>query len=284
MGNAPWLDNPAGYQGLPLRTPTIPPAEHTNCYVIGHKDALIVDPGSAYPKELDLLRDMLWRLRGSGGSIGAVFLTHHHVDHVGGAAQIAAEFDAPIAAHAETLSRVKTSYEGEALELRGVDEGEIFEIDGDRELLALFTPGHAPGHLCLFEQKEKILVAGDMIPGVGTIVIDPDEGDMAIYLEHLSRLAALDPQKTLPAHGPILDDGRQGIEALISHRLGREAKIFDALSGAFADLMEITTAAYDDVPTMLLPLASRSALAHLIKLEKDDRAERESEKWRILQR
>src|ERR1043165_1702088 len=77
-----------GIRVLALRTPTLPPAAHTNVYVVG-PDAgpqLVVDPGSPYPDHQPLLDAQLEREAAAGRPIGGVLLTHHHGDHVGGAA------------------------------------------------------------------------------------------------------------------------------------------------------------------------------------------------------
>jgi glyoxylase-like metal-dependent hydrolase (beta-lactamase superfamily II) len=84
----------------PIKTPTLPPATHTNAYVLGETDVIVVDPGSPDPEEIDrLLRGLKKRkLR-----LHAVVLTHHHADHIGGCALIAQRLGGiPIWAHSET--------------------------------------------------------------------------------------------------------------------------------------------------------------------------------------
>jgi glyoxylase-like metal-dependent hydrolase (beta-lactamase superfamily II) len=246
---------------------------HTNCYVIGHREALVVDPGSAYPKELERLRRVLWRLRGQGGRVEAVFLTHHHKDHTGGALTLCKELDAPLAGHPDTLSRLLLP--GTRPDLLGVWEGHRFHCDG-LELDCIPTPGHTPGHLCLFEVRRRVLLTGDMVPGVGTTLVAPPEGDMAVYLESLRRLLNLRPRELLPAHGPpVRGDGEAAIRRLIAHRLWREQRILDAVAGGEErHLGTVTRLAYDDVPPWVAPLAARSAEAHLLKLEREGRVRR----------
>ena len=73
-----------------------------------------------------------------------------------------------------------------------------------------------------------MLIAGDMLSGFGTIVIDPPEGDMTDYLESLERLAELRPRFLFPAHGPVLDDAEGKLRACARHRLWREGRVRDA--------------------------------------------------------
>lgn len=273
-------ENRAGLSTLPLRTPTLPPATHTNCYLLGEERLLIVDPGSPYDDEVSLLERTLAERRDCGTVLEAIFLTHHHPDHVGGVAAISSAFDLPVFAHPLTLARMSGGYT-----TRAVEEGEEFEVDRLRSWKALHTPGHAPGHLCLFSESDGLLIAGDMIPGIGTILIDPSEGDMRAYLFHLARLAQLDPSCIYPAHGPSLSKGRQAIETLIAHRLMREERIFEALAaqgGAAQDLAAIVRLAYDDVAPAAIPFAMRSTESHLRKLVDDGRVSRTPEgTWQL---
>lgn len=266
----PVLELPRGYDGLPLRTPTLPPAAHTNCYIVGHRGALVVDPGTPYASELQRLRPLLYRLRGEGGTLRGVFLTHHHPDHVGGAAAVAEEFRVPIFAHPETLARL--TGELAAIEHVAIEDRHRFAIDEGRTLVAIHTPGHAVGHLSLHEPTAGVLVAGDMVPGIGTTLIDPDEGNMAHYLDGLRRLAELGPRRLLPAHGPTLQQARASIERLIEHRLQREQRVVQAVAHGGRrgrPLLDIALEAYAELPHSYLALGQRSTLAHLRKLEAD---------------
>src|SRR5882672_4909312 len=70
----------SGIRVLALRTPTLPPAAHTNVYLVGPPDGpvAVVDPGSPYPEQQALLDAALMQLPPA-----VVLLTHHHGDHVG---------------------------------------------------------------------------------------------------------------------------------------------------------------------------------------------------------
>lgn len=263
---------PLGYLSVSLRCPTLPPATRVNCYVVGLQDALIVDPGSPYPAEMERLSDLLYRLRGHGGTFSAIFLTHHHRDHSAGARFLAHRFDLPIVAHPATLQRLARPRRAPAVQLVAAEEGQRFVVDGERALELVHTPGHAPGHCCLLESRTGVLVAGDMVSGVGTILIDPSEGDMAIYLRSLTRLLERDPCILLPGHGPPSADAAGVIARLIARRRWREQLVLASLGpGVRASTGGATFGAYTDAPLLRSPLAFiaalRSTLAHLIALE-----------------
>jgi glyoxylase-like metal-dependent hydrolase (beta-lactamase superfamily II) len=112
-----------------------------------------------------------------------------------------------------------------------------------------------------------------MVAGLGTILIDPDEGDMAEYLASLQQLEQIEPGVLLPAHGPMIADGVAKLREYRGHRLRREDKIAAALAsrpGRRAE--ELVPIAYADTPPPFWPLAVRSTLAHLEKLRREGRA------------
>lgn len=243
---------------LALRTPTLPPAAHTNVYLVGPEigPVVVVDPGSPYPDQQAALDAFL-----SHVPIALILLTHHHGDHVGGATALAARWGAPIAAHPATARR-----------LEGIVEVTRLVADGEtvHGLTAVHTPGHAEGHLCF--EHGGATIAGDMVAGVGTILIDPDEGDMTRYLASLELLLARPPTTLLPAHGDPIPDGPGKLREYLAHRRMREDRVLAALTDAPADLATLLPAAYGDTPRILWPLAERSLLAHLAKLVRDGRA------------
>ena len=261
-----------GIRVLALRTPTLPPAAHTNVYVVG-PDAgpqLVVDPGSPYPDQQAILDAALEGEASAGRPLGGVLLTHHHGDHVGGAAALAARWNVPIAAHANTVNRLR----GRIDIARELADGE--SIDG---ITCVFTPGHADGHL-VFE-REGAQIAGDMVAGIGTILIDPSEGDMADYLASLQRMLGRAPSLLLPAHGPAITDAAGKIREYIAHRTMREDRVVAALTGRTeASVDELVPVVYADTPRILWPLAGRSLRAHIDKLVKEGRArEVEPGRW-----
>ncbi len=247
-----------GIRVLALRTPTLPPAAHTNVYLVGPAGGpvAVVDPGSPYPEQQAVLDAVLANL-----PIALVLLTHHHGDHIGGAAALAARWNVPIAAHAATARRL----EGILEITRLIEDGET--IHG---MTAVHTPGHAEGHLCY--ELGPATIAGDMVAGIGTILIDPSEGDMTLYLASLELLLSRPAATLLPAHGPPIADGPAKLREYLAHRRMREARVLAALTDQPADVTALLPTAYGDTPQMLWPLAERSLLAHLHKLGREGRA------------
>lgn len=254
-----------------MRTPTLPPATHTHCYLVGRGEMIAIDPGSPFRDQQDALVPIL----AARGHLAAVVLTHHHGDHVGGAAALAAATGVPIWAHAATAAALA----GRIAVTRTLVDDEVLAIGG-RRVRVVFTPGHAPGHLVFFDEASRALVAGDMVAGVGTILIDPGDGHMATYLASLKRMAGLSPGVLLPAHGPVITDGPGKLAEYVAHRRMREARVRSALADDVRSSREICAVAYADTPSVLWPLAERSALAHLQKLVEDGDAVESAEGWR----
>jgi glyoxylase-like metal-dependent hydrolase (beta-lactamase superfamily II) len=286
---------------FPARTPTLPPATHTNSYALGAREVLLVEPATPYDDEQ---REWLAWVRGlaSGGRVPiAIALTHHHLDHVGGLDVLSRELGLPLWAHAETAARVRAPV------VRRLGDGDVIDLAGPRpeRWRVLHTPGHAPGHVCFHDEESGALVAGDMVASQGTILIAPGDGDMKVYLEQLERLARLDTNLALPAHGDPIERPSALFRQYIAHRLMREDKVLAAVSklagrGApgparsksadpnenegparsksadpneneAVSLGDLLPLVYEDVPAASWPLALLSLQAHLEKLEREGR-------------
>ena len=245
-----------------LRTPTLPPAAHTNAWLVEADGGLaVVDPGSPDPSEQAALEALLDELAAEGRPANQIWLTHAHPDHAGGVAALAARRGLPVLAHARAADRLGTPIS------RSLREGDLL---GGRWLV-LESPGHAPDHLSFLDERSGALLCGDMVSTLSTIVIDPSEGDMEEYERQLERLRALAPRTLYPGHGPPSPAAAARLVAYRSHRREREALVVAALV-AGGTLEEITRRAYADTPAALHPVAARSCLAVLEKLRGQGRA------------
>ncbi len=259
-----------GVELFPARTVTLPPATHTNSFALGLGEVLLVEPATPFDDERRAWIEWARGLASRGRTLIGVFATHHHIDHASSAGSFARELSLPLFVHPQTRSRLRA--------LDGVDVREIGEGWRHGSWIALHTPGHAPGHLCLHNPSSRSLVAGDMVANGSTILIPPDDGgDMAEYIRQLERLDALETTLVLPAHGEPIDDPHALFRHYVAHRLMREAKVLEAherLSrelGRAPSVSEMVPLAYDDTPPHIWPLAMGALLAHLVKLRREGR-------------
>lgn len=115
-----------------------------------------------------------------------------------------------------------------------VKGGEHLRI-GDYDLEVFWTPGHALGHICLFERKRKILFAGDHIlpkitPNV-SMHVQTLGNPLADYLNSLKNTAALPVEIVLPAHGEVFDNLGQRVAEIEKHHEHRNQEIMEVLKG-----------------------------------------------------
>lgn len=266
-------------QMLPVRTPTLPPATHTNTFLLGTGEAVLVEPATPYREEQDAMAEWVQGARLRGVEPIAILATHHHPDHVGGAMALRDRLQLPLWAHALTAQRLDGIVEVD----RAIQDGERIELEGPvaTSLTAVHTPGHAPGHLCFIDEASGMMIAGDMVASVGTIIVEPTDGDMLLYLESLRTMSNLEPTALLPAHGDVIRDPQAILSFYIEHRLMREGKVLEALRsrGVPSRPRHLVASAYADTPKALWPLALGSIEAHLIKLEREGRISKQGDRW-----
>ena len=269
-------------QRITAPNPGVMTGPGTNSYLVGDPSTgyIAIDPGPVEPEH----QERLWRA--AGGDIRMIVCTHSHADHSPGAAPLAALVaahgrprppilglpSAPTANAASYFVPDRALSNGELLALTGqAPEGQITHT-----LEVIHTPGHAANHLCLLLREDALLFSGDHILNGSTTVINPPDGNMADYLDSLDRLHALCEQYgvefILPAHGYVLGGPLQGarcaIAQLKAHRLAREAKVIAAMQ-ALPDgtVEEWVRHAYGDVPERMWPVAQRSLLAHVERIQ-----------------
>lgn len=257
---------PIGIQTLPLRTPTLPPATHTNTYIVGQGQLSVFDPASPFDDEQKVLLDTLDAREHE--VVARIVLTHHHHDHIMGAHKLQDSLrqrgrTVPIVAHPRTAQLVAP--------MMHVDEfwedGETRDCGGI-ELTATHTPGHAPGHLVFQSSEDRSMIAGDMVAGIGTILIDPTDGNLEEYLASLQRMRDLTPSRLLPAHGPQIDHADDVLSMYIAHRHLRTDQIRSCLEVHGRQTpRDIVPHVYPELDLRAHGLAARQIESHLLWLK-----------------
>ena len=262
---------------VPLRTTTLPPATHTNCFILGEQggERLIIDPAARTSEELAYLQRRIRGIEDDGGNIIATIFTHRHQDHIGDLSKIAEMYTAPIWATPETLTAVPVSKENRVLE-----EGEVITLNGPSGVMkwtVYVTPGHCPGHICL--ASDRYLVSGDLAVMVGTILVPSSDGDMDAYIDSLQRMRALNPEILFPAHGPFTHRPEKLLDRYIKHRSGRHERVLEAVTSGLFSIEEIANHAYSDTPDAHPMLKIDQTLSHLSSHESAGLVRRENGKW-----
>lgn len=154
-----------------------------------------------------------------------------------------------------------------------LDGAELIEL-GSRRLRVEWTPGHSPGHICLYDSRERLLFAGDHIlpdlsPNIG---LHPQSTPDPLheYLGGLTRLAAYEPRLVFPAHGRPFSDVQGRVDALVSHHRRRLEQIAEIVSGDVKTGWEVALELWGRREHLYEKrLALQEALAHLQALAVD---------------
>ena len=188
----------------------------TNCYIVGCEEtmkAAVVDPS--------------WDGKGiaaaateKGYDITHILLTHSHFDHVGGLAELKAQTDAPIYIHAEAMPMLAEATMSAAFfNLRipappqpdeMLQEGQVIAV-GNLRFQVLFTPGHAPGHVCFYIADHHVLLDGDVLFQQSIGRTDLPGGDYELLMRSIREKVMVLPDEThvLSGHGPATTIGRE---------------------------------------------------------------------------
>lgn len=275
-GNINYIELNSRITCFPLRTKTLPPATHTNCFIVGGKKFVVIDAASKATFEQDKLFELVEKLIENGSQCQSIIVSHLHGDHVGGetalqtALRDAFGLEIPISAHRITAESLVDKVHFDKL----VEDDEIFELtdfNGDPfELRALHTPGHARGHLCFYDEEFGFLLTSDNVLSYGSVLIAMPEGNMNDYLNSLKRMKNLPNLNFLcGSHGSANSNAKLKIGEYIEHRLLREKQILDAINTGAEKPEEIAEIVYQGIEPNLFPLAVESVRAHIVKLEED---------------
>jgi glyoxylase-like metal-dependent hydrolase (beta-lactamase superfamily II) len=242
----------------------------TNTYLLGQGQELaLLDPGPEDDAHFEAIMRAL-----AGRRITSLIVTHTHRDHIDGLPRLKAETGATVYGYgrkARTPGQItKSPSGGEANDEDFVPDvalgdGSRFEGDG-YALTALFTPGHAPDHLCFAMEGTGIVLSGDHVMGWNTSVVAPPEGNMAAYMRSLDKLLKRQDSVFLPGHGGRIEQPQRVVKAFIMHRKMREQAIFDCIKNGSTTIAEIVETVYRGLDPRLVRAASLSIAAHVESL------------------
>ena len=241
----------------------------TNTYLVGVEEIAVIDPGSDDPVHLDAI------LQACGGRLKWVIVTHTHPDHSPGAKALHDATGCELIGNLIEDEDQDPSFRPQ----RGFAHDEILRTD-EFTLRALLTPGHVENHICYLLEEEQLLFSGDHLMEGVTVVIIPPHGDMKDYLDSLQLLHSYPLAAIAPGHGSLMFEPRREIDAVIRHRLIREAKVVRVLSELKQGTLDtLTPQVYDDVDASRHRIARYSLWAHLLKLQRDGRVAERDGAW-----
>ena len=244
-----------------------------NTYLLPGREPALIDAATGEPRHLAALGEAL-----GNAALSRVLVTHAHPDHASGAVGLAARW-----MDASFFKLPWPERDGEyRVAWRPLAEGDIVDA-GDGALRVLHTPGHAPDHVCFFDEAEGTLFCGDLLIQGGTVVVPASYGgSLTDYLASLARVRELRPARVLPAHGPEIDDVTALIDQYVAHRGRRDDEILSALRRGHTTQAAIVEVVYPHLAAELRGAAGESVLAHLHKLEAEGAARRHNAMWQAV--
>jgi glyoxylase-like metal-dependent hydrolase (beta-lactamase superfamily II) len=243
----------------------------TNTWLLGTGAVTVLDPGPETPAHL---RAILAALSPSE-HVARIIVSHAHLDHSPGARPLAQATGAPVLAFGDARAGLSARMAGFAGlgGGEGVDtafapdtrlaDGAVLPMEG-APIEVVHTPGHLGNHICL--RWGARLFTGDMVMGWAPSLVSPPDGDLTDFMASLDRLEALGPARLYPGHGAPVAEGMARIQALRTHRLGREAQVLAALGPDPAPLDDLVARVYAELDAAMHPAAARNLLAHLVDL------------------
>jgi len=300
------------------------PLRAVNSYVIkGDERYLIIDTGM---NRTECRKAMDAGLKALAVDLNCTdfFITHMHADHLGLVSDLAGEsakiyFNYPDARIVnepnhwdqiiamvlvngfpeEELVTAMQEHQGRkyqqqgALDLTLLREGDWLPI-GEYVFHCVETPGHTPGHLCLYEPRTKIFFSGDHIleditPNI-TAMGDENENPLQQYLDSLDKIERFDISRVFPGHRRVFTHYRERIAELKHHHDLRVKEILSILkkgpqSGyqiASQMTWDINCDTWEDFPVPQKWFASGEALSHLLYLHARNEVKKERADGKIL--
>ena len=265
----------------PLRTPTKPPATHTNAYLMGDQKLYLIDPATPHSSEQEKLWALLDELLAQGKSIEGILLTHHHPDHVGAVAECQRRYQLPLYAHQLTSRQLPNlAFSGSLEHQQELDLGLSPDHQAGWKLRVYHLPGHAPGHLAFQETRYQAVIVGDLISTLSSMLIDPTDGHLGTYIKSLQFLESVTDGHLYPGHGPPSREGGKVVQKALHHRYKRKQEILETLDTHPQTLEKLVNKIYAKFDRRTKKLARRSLHSSLIQLLEEGQAEETEEGYR----
>lgn len=294
--------------------------KYVNAYILAGEDGhLLIDTGWKTKDSHQALKDQLQALDLDPADISHILITHAHIDHYGLAETLKRQTGASLSMHtveqelvslryrhaldfadqsndilrrggmADTLITDPQLFAERFAKLTGiVDADHVYKGDEtishqDFEFQVLWTPGHSPGHICLYDARHKLFFSGDhILPGITPNVgLSPRSGPNPLgdYVTSLKRIRDLEVGLVLPAHGPPFGGFNRRVNQIIDHHQVRNSEILQLLADpdAIQTPFELVSRMrwyskgrvtnWHQLPSMDQRLAMFEVMSHLADLE-----------------
>jgi glyoxylase-like metal-dependent hydrolase (beta-lactamase superfamily II) len=324
------LEIAPGIHRIPVALPEMPKNMISNLtvyLVTGKNGWTLIDAGWNTEGAFKSLEQGLGEVGAKITDISRVILTHSHLDHYGLASRIKnLSPSTEILAHRIESELIKLRYldttvmwEQTAATLRqhGIPDserqfmgfpdmqnipvvlptillsgGEIIDT-GLYKLEIIWTPGHSPGHICLYEPKNRLLFSGDHVlptisPNVGFQVLS-GENPLKDYLNALRKVRDLSVTQVLPAHEYTFSNLSDRVDEIIEHHKQRQNEILTILHDNHHSAYEIAAhvtwntpgVTFRQFPPMQKMVATTETIAHLEYICYEGQARKTEENGRI---
>jgi glyoxylase-like metal-dependent hydrolase (beta-lactamase superfamily II) len=303
-----------GLWSIPVPIPNNP-LRYVSVYLLELENGVaLVDAGWPTDDAWEALTTGLAEAGGSVSDVQGVVVTHLHPDHYGLAGRVREASGAWVGLHPADANLIKTRYDDtdgllermrDLLSMSGVPADKLPDlqlasmeikstlhvtlpdvlIEDEQKLdlpgwdfRAIWTPGHSPGHICLFSDDHNILLSGDhVLPRITPNISFHSQqfaNPLGDYLESLAKVRALHPEEVLPAHEYRFAGLEERVDQLIGHHTERLAEIEAILrrqpgTTCWDITLELPwSRPWDEIPDYMQRAANGETLAHLVLLER----------------